>query len=67
MIGEWKIPQEGVAQRTGPRCSECDRKDPKIISLSHPARQHYCGPGCLREGQKNFIRLMQMTIAEAVS
>jgi hypothetical protein len=53
--------------RTGPRCSECDSEDPKIISLSRPARQHYCGPGCLREGQKNFIRLMQMTIAEAVS
>ncbi len=67
MIGEWQIPQEEVAMRTGPRCSECDSEDPKIISLSRPAHQHYCGLACLREGQKNFIRLMQMTIAEAVS
>ncbi len=53
--------------RTGPRCSECDSEEPKIISLQNPAREHYCGRACLREGQKNFIRLMQLTIAEAVS
>jgi hypothetical protein len=49
------------------RCSECDSEEPKIISLRSPAGEHYCGRSCLREGQKNFIRLMQQTIAEAVS
>ncbi|MEH2564420.1 hypothetical protein V1289_004047 [Bradyrhizobium sp. AZCC 2289] len=53
--------------RACPRCSECDSEDAKIVSLRSPAGEHYCGRACLREGQKNFIRLMQQTIAEAVS
>jgi hypothetical protein len=61
------IPQKEAAMRKDLRCSECDSEDPKIISLRCPAREHYCGRDCLREGQKSFIRLMQLTIAEAVS
>jgi hypothetical protein len=61
------IPQKEAAMRTDPRCSECDSEDAKIISLQSPAREHYCSRACLRQGQKNFIRMMQLTIAEAVS
>jgi hypothetical protein len=52
-IGEWQIPQEEVAMRTGPRCSECDSKDPKIVCLRNPAREHYCERFCLGQGQED--------------
>src|SRR5207244_8091407 len=61
------IPQEEVAMRTGPRCSECDSEDPKIICLRNPARERYCGRSCLREGQQQFIRWIQRANAEAAS
>jgi hypothetical protein len=67
MIGKWQIPQKGVAMRKGPRCSECDSEDPKIVSLRNPAREHYCGRLCLDEGQDNFIRWTRRTNAEAAS
>ena len=61
------VPQEEVAMRTGPRCSECDSEDPKIVCLRDPAREHYCGRACLGRGQEKFIRLILRTNAEAVS
>jgi len=51
----------------GPTCSQCDSGDPKVIALQNPAREHYCGRFCLDEGQKNFIRWMRRTNAEAAS
>jgi hypothetical protein len=50
-----------------PRCSVCDNEDPKVISLRNPAREHYCGRGCLHQGQENFIRAVRRTNAEAAS
>jgi len=61
------IPQEEVAMRTAPRCSECESEDPKIICLRNPAREHYCGRFCLGEGQKNFVRWICRTNAEVAS
>jgi hypothetical protein len=66
-IIEMAIPQEEVAMRTGPRCSECDSEDPKIICLRNPEREHYCGRFCLREGQAKFMRWIRRTNAEAAS
>jgi hypothetical protein len=53
--------------RTGPRCSECDSEDPKIVCLRNPGREHYCGRFCLGQGQERFIRLILRTGAEAAS
>ncbi len=53
--------------RRGPRCSECDGEDPKIVSLRNPAREHYCGRICLDEGTENFLRWTLRTNAEAAS
>jgi len=53
--------------RRGPRCSECDGEDPKIVSLRNPAREHYCGRACLDEGTENFLRWTLRTNAEAAS
>ena len=53
--------------RRGPRCSECDSEDPKIVSLRNPAREHYCGRLCLDEGRDNFIRWTRRANAEAAS
>lgn len=62
-----EIPQKQTAMRSAPRCSECDSEDHKVISLRDPARKHYCGRVCLYAGQKNFIRGMRRTSAEAAS
>jgi hypothetical protein len=53
--------------RTGPRCSECDSEDPKMICLRNPARERHCGRFCLGEGQEKVIRRMRRTNAEAAS
>lgn len=50
-----------------PRCSVCDNEDPKVISLRNPAREHYCGRGCLYQGRENFFRAICRTNAEAAS
>ena len=50
-----------------PRCSVCENEDPKIVSLRSPAREHYCGRGCLQQGRENFIRAMHRTGAEVAS
>lgn len=56
-----------VAMRTGPRCSECQTEDPKIISLQSPAGERYCGRLCLEEGRQQFIRWVRRSNAEAAS
>jgi hypothetical protein len=53
--------------RTGPRCSECDSEDPKIICLPNPEREHYCGRLCLGEGHAQVICWIRRTNAEAAS
>jgi len=53
--------------RTGPRCSECYREDPKIICLQSPAGERYCGRFCLEEGRQQFMRWVRRTNAEAAS
>jgi hypothetical protein len=49
--------------RTEPRCSECDREDPNIISLRDPARERYC----LDKGHENFTRWIRLANAEVAS
>jgi len=53
--------------RSVPRCSECDREDPNVISLQDPAREHYCGRFCLYAGQEKFIRRIRRKDTEAAS
>lgn len=53
--------------RAEPRCSQCDREDPKVISLRNPASERYCGRLCLYKGQENFIRWIQRANAETTS
>jgi len=51
--------------RIVPRCSVCDKEEPRIISLRNPARRHYCGRGCLHRGRENFVRAISQMKAEA--
>ena len=50
-----------------PRCSVCDNEDPKVVSLQNPAREHYCGRGCLYQGRESFIRAVRRIDVEAAS